>query len=148
MEVAYGGSQARGIIGATAPGPGNSHSNVRSLTHWVRPGIKPATSWFLDGFISVAARQELLNLNSKPAQRLVCDYVFSKDFFFLPWEPDVETHKFPKYFVPFSGGIFIFFNSWPFHWSGGIFKDLWLSGKLSSNSSLAQAQVCALNITF
>jgi len=61
--AAYGGSQARGLIGAVAAGLCQSHSNARSnplsanyttaygnagsLTHWARPGIEPATSWFL-----------------------------------------------------------------------------------------------------
>ena len=38
------------------------HGNARSLTHWARPGIKPATSWFLVRFISTAPRGELQNL--------------------------------------------------------------------------------------
>ena len=57
--MAYGNSQARGRIRAAAAGlchsPSNmgsepllrlhgSCSNVRSLTHWVRPGIEPASS--------------------------------------------------------------------------------------------------------
>ena len=29
-----------------------AHCIARSLTHWVRPGIKPATSWFLVGFVN------------------------------------------------------------------------------------------------
>jgi len=36
-----------------------AHGNTRSLTHWARPGIEPATSWFLVGFISTAPWQEL-----------------------------------------------------------------------------------------
>ena len=56
-SVAYGSSQARGQIGATAaslhPQPQQrqiwatsatyttAHSNAKSLTHWVRPGIEP-----------------------------------------------------------------------------------------------------------
>ena len=35
-------SQARGQIRAAAAGLHRSHSNTRSLTHWLRPGIKPA----------------------------------------------------------------------------------------------------------
>ena len=31
-----------------------AHSNARYLTHWVKPEIKPETSWFLVGFISTA----------------------------------------------------------------------------------------------
>ena len=27
-----------------------AHGNARSVTHWVRPGIRPTTSWFLVGF--------------------------------------------------------------------------------------------------
>ena len=33
-----------------------AHDNARSLTHWVRPGIKPATSWFLVEFVNHWAR--------------------------------------------------------------------------------------------
>ena len=63
--AAYGGSQARGLIGGSrrpTPQPQKSgipavsatyttaHGNTRSLTHWSRPGIKPASSWMLVGF--------------------------------------------------------------------------------------------------
>ena len=36
-----------------------AHGNAGSLTHWVRPGIKPATSWFLCGFVSTVPQWEL-----------------------------------------------------------------------------------------
>ena len=29
-----------------------AHSNARSLTHWARPGIEPASSWILVGFFN------------------------------------------------------------------------------------------------
>ena len=29
-----------------------SHGNARSLTHWGRPGIEPASSWILVGFVT------------------------------------------------------------------------------------------------
>ena len=48
--AAYGSSQSRGQIGAAAAGLHHSHSNSRSLTHRVRPGIKPTSSWILAGF--------------------------------------------------------------------------------------------------
>ena len=69
--MAYGDSQARGTIGAAAAGLHQKHSNAvtvtyttahgnaGSLTHWARPGVKPATSWFLVGFVSAAPRWEL-----------------------------------------------------------------------------------------
>ena len=67
--AAYGGSQARGLIGAAAAGFRQSHSNARSiraasetyttahgharsLNHWARRGIEPATSWFPVRFVS------------------------------------------------------------------------------------------------
>ena len=52
--VAYGGSQARGLIRAIAAILRHSHSHARSLTHWARPGMEPTRSWFLAGFASVA----------------------------------------------------------------------------------------------
>ena len=36
-----------------------AQGNNGSLTHWVRPGIEPATSWFLVRFISAVPRWEL-----------------------------------------------------------------------------------------
>ena len=56
--VAYGGSQARGWTGAAAAGL--HHSNAESLTHWVRPGIEPASPWIIVGFISAVPQRELL----------------------------------------------------------------------------------------
>ena len=74
--MAYGGSQARGRIGAIAAGLRQSHSNAGSqpslrpqthttahgndgsLTHWARPGIEPATSGFLVGFVNHCAKVE------------------------------------------------------------------------------------------
>ena len=70
--AAHGGSQARGLIGATSQSCQSilqpqqlgiwamsetyttAHGNARSLTDWARPGIRPTTSWFLVGFVSPA----------------------------------------------------------------------------------------------
>ena len=65
--VAYGGSQARGLIRAVAAWPKpepqqhwiraasatytTAHGNIKSLTCWARAGIKPTTSWFLVRFV-------------------------------------------------------------------------------------------------
>ena len=58
----YGGSQARGVIGAAAAAAGlhHSHCDVRFLTHWARPGIELASSWFLVRFIPSEPQRELL----------------------------------------------------------------------------------------
>ena len=36
-----------------------AHGNAGSLTQRARPGMEPAASWFLVGFVSAALRQEL-----------------------------------------------------------------------------------------
>ena len=43
-------------IRATSVTYTTGHSNTRSLTHRMRPGIEPATSWFLVGFVSAVPR--------------------------------------------------------------------------------------------
>ena len=71
--MAYGSSQARGQIGAMAASLHHSHriraasvtyttahGNTGSITHGVRPGIKPASSWILVSFVSTAPQLELL----------------------------------------------------------------------------------------
>ena len=45
--AAYGSSWARGQIRAAAAGLCHHHRNAKSLTHWARPGIKPASSRIL-----------------------------------------------------------------------------------------------------
>ena len=37
-----------------------AYGNAGSLTHWVKPGIEPTTSWFLVGFVSAPPQWELL----------------------------------------------------------------------------------------
>ena len=84
--TAYGGSQAKGHIGAIAAGPCQSHSNMgskpclqstsqltygnaRSLTHWARPGIEPTTSRFLVGFVNHRA-----TTGTPEVMTFYCDY--------------------------------------------------------------------------
>ena len=66
--TAYGGSQARGRIGATAAAYATAtatlgiqavsviyttaHGNAGSLTHGGRPGIEPTSSWILVRFLN------------------------------------------------------------------------------------------------
>ena len=40
------------------------HANTRSLMHWARPGIKPASSCILVGFVSTVTQWELLHTQS------------------------------------------------------------------------------------
>ena len=44
------------------------HSNTRSLTHRVRPGIKATFSWILAGFVSVEPQWEF------PPNAFLCTY--------------------------------------------------------------------------
>ena len=39
-------------IGAESATYTTAHGNTEWLTHWARPGIKPASSWILVGFVS------------------------------------------------------------------------------------------------
>ena len=57
--VAYRSSQARARNGAVVAGLHHSHSNARSLTHGAGPGIEPASSWILDGFVNAEPQWEL-----------------------------------------------------------------------------------------
>ena len=44
-----------------------AHGNARSLTHWMRPGLKPTSSWILAGFVTAEPQWELqenLSLNA------------------------------------------------------------------------------------
>ena len=59
--MAYGSSQARGPVIATAASLHHSYSNAGSLIHCMRPGIEPASSRILVGFITAEAQQELPN---------------------------------------------------------------------------------------
>ena len=36
-----------------------AHGNVRSLTHWARPGIESSSSWFPVGFVTTELQREL-----------------------------------------------------------------------------------------
>ena len=51
-STAHGGSQVRGPIRVVSGGLRHRHSNARSLTHWVRQGIKPESSWILVRFVN------------------------------------------------------------------------------------------------
>ena len=59
-QVAYGGSQARGLTGAIATDLHHGHSNARSLTHRARPGVELATSWFVADSLTTEPQRELL----------------------------------------------------------------------------------------
>ena len=56
---ACGSSQARDRIRTVAASLHHSHSNTGSLTHRVRPGIEPVSSWILVGFMTAEPWQEL-----------------------------------------------------------------------------------------
>ena len=68
------------------------HGNAVSLTHWARPGLKPATSWFLVGFISTAPQWELPECFDEAYMHLASD-IFSKrrDFLTLSIFSDLST---------------------------------------------------------
>ena len=71
--AAYGGSQARGLIGAMLPAYARATatedpSHICDLQHssrqcWILNPLQPTTSGFLVGFVSAAPRRELPVLN-------------------------------------------------------------------------------------
>ena len=58
--AAYEGSQARGRIGAAAAGLHHSSGPHKILNPPRRPGMEPASSWILIGFVSTEPRRALL----------------------------------------------------------------------------------------
>ena len=76
IPAAYGVSQARGRIGATAACLRQSHSNTRSLTHWASPGIERTISWLLVGFVSAAPQWELQKRSYKTTITSLCSDLF------------------------------------------------------------------------
>ena len=53
--VAHGSSQIRSQIGEQLLAYSPAHSNTRSLSHWMRPGIELTSSWILVGFLTHCA---------------------------------------------------------------------------------------------
>ena len=90
VPVAHGGSQPTGPIRAAATG--HSHSNARSapqltyimaqgkarsLIHWTRPRIEPATSWFLVGLFPLHHDGNSFKLLFKPGRHSLNSVCFS-----------------------------------------------------------------------
>ena len=89
----YGSSQGRGWIRATSSSHSHSHRNTRamsvtnttahsnagSLTHWMRPGIKPSSSWILIRFVTTEPQREFLDALFK----LVFFFFFKRAFIYL-----------------------------------------------------------------
>ena len=78
--MTYVSSQARGQRGAAAAALHHSHSNTRSLTHSSGPGIKPASSQMLVGFIAAEPQRDLLLWSFLMVEKYSTDYhnLFSK----------------------------------------------------------------------
>ena len=60
--MTYRSSWARGGYGAAAASLCHSHGNARSLTHWLRPGVKCASSHTCVGFLTHWAMMGILKL--------------------------------------------------------------------------------------
>ena len=62
--MAYGSFQARGQIRTSASGLRHSHNQARFLTHWMMPGIEPASSWLPGEFVNCWAMKRTLSIFS------------------------------------------------------------------------------------
>ena len=56
--------------GVRLPAYTTAHGKAGSLTQWVRPGVKPATSWLLVRFVSTVPRWEVWSFLSHLVQKL------------------------------------------------------------------------------
>ena len=58
-----------------------AHRNVVSLTHWVRPGAYPASSWILVCFITTQPPQELLIVVLTCISLIIkCQIIYSEEY--------------------------------------------------------------------
>ena len=64
--TACGSSQARDRIEPAAASLCPQPQQFNPLTHWARPGIEPASSWIIAGFVT-----------TKPQQEFLCHNIFS-----------------------------------------------------------------------
>ena len=108
--MAYGSSWAKGRIGGTAevyntateiPDPGcicDQHHSLwqcRSLIHWVKPGIKPTSSWVLVGFLTCWATvgaPHLLFMVFVQRRRVECSFFHSCTSGSLPFREQFRYH--------------------------------------------------------
>ena len=125
--MAYGSSQARDLIEAEPGGLEKhriwamsatytmTHGNSRSLTHWVRPGIKPMSSWTLLGFITTEPWWELHQTpyftHKRPPN--IKGYTHSMMFGRKEEEKTLSDLRFfsPKHHALYKNGA-AFFRSW------------------------------------
>ena len=112
--AAYGSSQARGWIRDAAAGLCPSHINMGFklhlgptpqltimldlyLTHWVRPGIEPASSCILVGFVTHWATTELLDSPLRQARKdgILPPYVLwvTKAYHVIPQNWDLDSRE-------------------------------------------------------
>ena len=100
IPAAYGSSQARGPIRAIAASLHQSQQcqiwatsatyttvwgHARSLTHWVRPGMEPVSSWILIRFISAKPRWELSTQCLNRLKQVSYWFITFTQFLLLMW---------------------------------------------------------------
>ena len=99
------------------------NGNTRSLTHWARPGIKPATSWFLVGFVSTVPWRELLvyyfKFYSKRGVIVCSSFVWlSTEGYQCTWELDASSTVQVKAFYSRQRETI-------YRWAGQLAKWMW-----------------------
>ena len=122
-----------------------AHGNAGSLTHWARPGIEPATSWFLVRFINhwAPTGTPICTLNCSPHLALLplLDNLIIFSFRFqTPQMGGVPVLCFPIYFI--LNFLIIILLCLPCHWK-------WPCVGLSGQWSLLQTMplTCLLHLT-
>jgi len=138
--AAYGGSQARGGIGAVATGLRQSHSNsgpkpclrltpqlttyttahsnAGSLTPWARAGTEPTTSWFLVRFVNHCATTGTPHITCSFVTGFFCSTVYPCCFL---WQGFIYSQCCVMFYW-----IWIYWFAYPFlcWWALGLFTVL------------------------
>ena len=82
------GIQATSVTYTTA------HGNAGSLTHWVRPGIEPVSSWRLVRFVSVEPWQNYNKFSVIRVADNIAEYLLSfLSIVLSPFTDDIESQK-------------------------------------------------------
>ena len=91
-----------------------ARDKARSLTHWVRPGIKPASSWILVRFIITEPQWELLPF--LPLKKWRETIIFCTSWPLTPWQfsQSILSSFISSLFVPslFYSSFHSFYLGW------------------------------------
>ena len=87
-----------------------AHTNARSLTHWARPGIKPASSWLLVRFVTAEPQWELQGLPISYLPAWDTSHAATMKEICLKPHSSLFQHSIPEYHFLFCFVLFVFLS--------------------------------------